>query len=251
MTPTASVVHSSRFGVDSVLTALDVVEDGLWAVDHDLVRVDDLRAHHLQVRGLVLVRLQQVVEALLVNLKVVHHQLERCAFFLDRVIHKFKDVADRSRDDTVLTLHLLGDLAALLDHLDHSLRSQHRVSFTCSTHAVGKDRSVKSRSEKFDSFLTRVVIHLLLRRLNEDIVEGVSECVHVGPIISWRARGLDAFVVLIELPLRNLAVREFLPALETDNDLDGVGNFGCCVFLLSLRLTHRPVVQLISKGSIN
>ena len=58
MTPAASIVHAGRLGVHSVLAALDVVEDGLGTIDHDLVGVDDLRAHHLQVAGLVLVRLQ-------------------------------------------------------------------------------------------------------------------------------------------------------------------------------------------------
>ena len=37
MTPAASIVHAGRLGVHSVLAALDVVEDGLGTIDHDLV----------------------------------------------------------------------------------------------------------------------------------------------------------------------------------------------------------------------
>jgi len=69
----APVIHASGLGVHSVLSFLDVVENCLRAVDHHLVGVDDLATHHLQVVGRLLVWLEQIVEALLVNLKIVHH----------------------------------------------------------------------------------------------------------------------------------------------------------------------------------
>jgi len=73
MTSATPVIHTRCFRMYSVLAFLDMVEYGLRAVNHDLVRVDNFAAHHLQVVARVLVWLEQVVEALLVNLKIVHH----------------------------------------------------------------------------------------------------------------------------------------------------------------------------------
>lgn len=157
----------------SVLASLDVVENGLWAVNHDLVRIDDLAAHHLQIVGLFFVWLQEIVEALLVDLKIVHHELEGSALFLDGVIHKFKDVANGTRNDTVLALDLLRDLTTLLDHFDDGLRSKHGVGFACSTHTISEDSSIESGCEELDRFLTSVIVHFLLGGFDKDIIEGV------------------------------------------------------------------------------
>ena len=107
MAATATIIHTSCFGVHSVLASLDVVENGLWAVNHDLVRIDDLAAHHLQIVGLFFVWLQEIVEALLVDLKIVHHELEGGTLFFDGVIHKFEDVANGTWNNSVLALNVL------------------------------------------------------------------------------------------------------------------------------------------------
>ena len=173
MAAATSIVHPRRFRMHPVLPSLYVVKDCLWRINHHLVRIDHFATQHLQVAGGIFVWLQQVVEALLVNLKIVHHELEGGALFLDSIIHELEDVADGSRNDTVLTLDLFGNLAALLDDFDDGFGSEHGVGLAGATHAVGKYGSVKSGREQLDSFLASVVIHFFLGGFYENVIEGV------------------------------------------------------------------------------
>ena len=121
-----------------------------------------------------------------------------------------------------MSLDVFADLTALFDDFNDRFRSKHRVSFTCSAHTVGKDGSVETLCEKFDSFLTSVVVHFLLRGLYKDIIEGVLQGVHVLPLVAGRARSLHTLVLFVKLPLRYPAIGKGLFAFETNDDLDGV-----------------------------
>lgn len=115
MTSGASIIHTSGFGMNTVLSLFDVLENSPRAVNHDFARINYLRSHHFEITSDVFIWLEKIVQTFLINFEIIHHKLKLSAFFFYGVVHKFKDVPDGSWNNTILTLYLIRNFTTIFD----------------------------------------------------------------------------------------------------------------------------------------
>ena len=100
VTARTPVIHSRRFCLNFVLALLYIVENLLRRLNRDSFGPNNPRTVELEV---FFTLLQQVIQALLVNLKVVHHESKLSAL-LYLLVHVLKDISYGSGNDSVLRL---------------------------------------------------------------------------------------------------------------------------------------------------
>ena len=86
-------------------------------------------------------------------------------------VHKFKEVTNRSRNNSVEILDFLGYLFSAFYEFHNFFRTKHAESFARATLSVGEYCAVKSFGELFHCIFCCVFVHFFLTTFYQNLVE--------------------------------------------------------------------------------